>query len=239
MFPLHTTILCAICWLADPGSARVEGSYLYFPATSFDGKPSARVEPYVPHEGDLVLFNDHKLMWQILYRVALTEPPDHSGIVVLRPDGTPALLESGPDDGEYVCILDALPRLRNFQGTIWIRRCKRRLTKEQSAKLTQFALAQEGKRYAVWRLLLQGTPFRSRGWLQSKYFAKTYLDRGRWLCSELVVAAGTIAGLFDPEIHKANAMYPRDIIDNHVYDLSVTWDDPGIWSSCQPVAPSR
>ncbi len=239
MSPVLSSILCAVCALADAGSVEWGESYLYFPVRLPNGCPTTRVERYTPHEGDLVLFDDHKLMWKLLYPLAWTTPPDHSGIVILKQDGTPALLESGPDDGEYVTIVDALPRLQGFQGTLWIRRCKKPLSAERSSQLTDFAYAQEGKRYAIWRMLLQGTPFRSRGWLRSKYFGKTILDRDRWLCSEIVVAAGTVAGLFDPQVHKSNVIYPRDLIDNHIYDLSDTWEDPGIWSAYPPLPSSR
>ena len=192
-------LLLAALMVARPTTPVPEGSYLYFPATRPDGRRCARVEPYCPREGDLVLFDDELWYWHLLYRFpAMTEPPDHSGIVILRPYGTAALLESGPDNNNYVRIQDAIPRLTAFKGTIWIRRVKKPLVAEHSAALTNFALAQEGKRYAIWRLLMQGTPFRARG----KY-----------------------AG-------KANILYPRDIIDNHAFDFSDTWEDPGIWSAC-------
>jgi hypothetical protein len=230
------TFLLAVCLLANPSTPAPEGSYLYYPVTGPDCRTRARVELYIPHEGDLVLFDDDCWYWHILYRFpAMTEPPDHSGIVVLKPDGTPALLESGPDDSDYVLIQDAIPRLNAFKGTIWIRRLKKPLDPEHSARLTNFALAQEGKKYAIWRLLLQGTPFRCRGKYSGKWRGKTYMNRNRWLCSELVITAGTHAGLFDPKIHKANILYPRDIIDNHVFDFSDTWEDPGVWSSCPPI----
>ena len=53
--------------------------------------------------------------------------------------------------------------------------------------LSKFALAQDGKRYAIFRLLLQGTQFRNRGPLRELFLASTELDRSSWICSELVV----------------------------------------------------
>src|SRR5262249_13642462 len=160
---------------------------------------------------DLVFFDDHSLFWTLLFAWAGTGPPLHVGIVVKRSDGSPAILEAGPDDWVWVTLQDVAGRLRqferDFQGTITIRRCKQALNAEQSQALTRFAEVQEGKRYAVLRLLLQGTPLRSRGPIGEMFLAHTYLDRWSWFCSELVVAGGTIAGLF-PDTVKANATYP-------------------------------
>jgi hypothetical protein len=189
-----------------------------------------QVTPYRPREGDLIFYDDHSLMWTILFAWAGTGPPLHMGIVVKRPDGTPAVLEAGPDDKLRVYILDLPARLRDFKGTITIRRCKTALTAEQSAAMTKFAQAQEGKRYAVLRLLLQGTRFRSRGPIRELFLGATYLDRSSWICSEIAVAAGTIAGLFNPNVVKANVTYPLDIVDNHRFNLSRNWHDPEVWS---------
>jgi hypothetical protein len=103
------------------------------------------------------------------------------------------------------------------------------LTPEQSAALTCFALAQEGKKFAVGRLALQITPFRCRLGLRHWLFARTCLDRNRWICSENVVAAATVAGLLDPRVHCANAMYPRDLAYDEHYDLSAAYHEPVLW----------
>jgi hypothetical protein len=196
--------------------------------------PHLHVEAYTPREGDMVFFDDHSTMWKVLYKMAGTDMPDHTGIVVTLPDGRPALLEAGPDDGRlagpYIRLVEATARISTYPGTLWVRRLKTPLTKEQSARLTEFALAQEGKRYAVCRLLLQGTPFRCRGPVRDKLFGGTDLNRCSYLCAELVVAAGTSIGLFDPKIHHANSIYPHDIFDDKTYDLSKTWYPAGLWS---------
>ena len=80
---------------------------------------------------------------------------------------------------------------------------------EQAEKLTQFSQAQEGKSYSWMRLLMQGTPARPRGPFRKWCFGKTCLDRDRWTCGELTAAAATTAGILDPKVHFANAMYPR------------------------------
>jgi hypothetical protein len=157
------------------------------------------------------------------------------GIVVKKADGNLAILEAGPDDTVWVSLLDLEKRLRQFTadndgGTITIRRCKKTLTKEKSASLTKFAHAQDGKRYAVGRLLLEGTCLRVRGPIRELVLGKTYLDRDSWMCAELAVAAGTLVKLIEPAAVKANATYPQDIVDNRRHDLSANWHDPAVWS---------
>jgi hypothetical protein len=191
-----------------------------------------RAVPYTPREGDLVFYDDHSQVWTALFAAAGTGPPTHMGIVVKKPGGTPAVLEAGPDDTLWVRLLDAGPRLRqfdrDFHGTVLVRRCQVRLTPEKSAALTAFALAQDGKRYAALRLLAQGTWFRARGPLEP-WLARTHLDRGAWICSELAVAAGTVAGLFDPQVVRANATYPRDLVSDGRHDLRACWEPPARW----------
>jgi hypothetical protein len=220
------------CLLCGSPAADRPGSYLHRLAPGPDGQWRHRVDVYVPRPGDLVFFDDHSRKWEALYRWRGSGPPFHSGIVFALPDGSPALLEAGPDDTLWVEILDAVPRLQSFQGDIWVRQLRRPLCPEKSAELTAFALRQQGKRYALGRLLLQGTPIRCRGERRCKWWGKTRLDRCSWLCSEVVVAAGTVAGLFDPRVHFANAIYPRDIIfDDKYADLGATWHEAARWTA--------
>jgi hypothetical protein len=141
-------------------------------------------------------------------------------------------LEAGPNDTIWVTIQDVGPRLNKFHedyhGTITIRRCKQALTPEKSAALTKFAMAQDGKRYAIVRLLIQGTRFRNRGPIRELFLARTDLDRSSWICSELVVAAGTVAGLF-PNTVKSNVTYPLDLVNNRRHDLSRIWYEAETW----------
>jgi len=193
-----------------------------------------QIIPYHPREGDLIFYDDKSLVWTALFLWAGTGPPLHMGIVVKKSDGTLAVLEAGPDDTTRVAILDVATRLpqfdRDFKGSkVTIRRCRKELTKEQSAALTKFAEAQDGKRYAVLRLLLQGTCLRSRGPIRELFLGETVLDRSSWICSELSVAAGTVAGLF-PKSVKANVTYPLDLVDNRRHDLSRIWQDAAPWS---------
>jgi len=187
------------------------------------------VAPYVPCEGDLVFYDDKSVFWTILFAWAGTGPPLHMGIVVKGEDGKFQILEAGPDDKLKVYLLELNSRLKDFKGTITIRRCKVKLTEEKSAALTKFAKEQDGKPYAVIRLLLQGTSLRSRGPVREMFLAGTYLDRWSWICSELSVAAGTVAGLFDPAVVRANVTYPRDIVDNQRFNRSKTWHRAETW----------
>jgi hypothetical protein len=139
-------------------------------------------------------------------------------------------LEAGPDCHRQVYLLDLSGRLHSFKGRIWIRSLQCPLTPEQSASLTEFALAQEGKGYPVLRLLGQITPFRARGVVRAQLFGKTAYDRGRWICSELVAAALAYSGIVDPRAMPANATYPRDFMHNRRYDLR-RWDEAALWSS--------
>jgi hypothetical protein len=194
-----------------------------------DGKIRKESQPYLPREGDLVFYDDHSLVWNILFAWAGSGPPLHMGIVIRRPGGSLGVLEAGPNDTIKVHIIGVAKRFDEFKGTITVRRCKTPLSTEKSTALTKFALAQDGKPYAVLRLLLQGTWFRRRGPVRELFFAHTYLDRWSWICSELAVAAGTVAGLFDPQVVRANVLYPEDLVDNHRFDLSRHWHGPETW----------
>lgn len=214
-------------------SPQTSGSFVIESSTSSDGICHPLFTPYSPHEGDLVFFDDGSVFWGVLYKIAWTGPPFHTGMIVKRPDGCLALLEAGPNDTDNIYLLDVLPRLQAFKGLIRIRRLKYDLSPEQSAAMTHFAVEQEGKRYAAWRLLLQGTPFRARGPLRSRLFGATKVNRDSWLCAELAIAAGTVAGIFNPQLIYSNCTYPIDIVDNSVHpELSHVYLDAVVWSAC-------
>jgi len=224
--------IALLTWLACGQTAdKQQGSYVFQYEPGPNGQLLARARPYVPQPGDLVFFDDHNKMWGLCYKTVGSGPPFHSGLVIALPDGTPAIIESGPDDTMWVRILALPSRLQGFEGDVWIRQVKHPLTPEQNAKLTEWALKQDHKHYALWRLLLQATPIRCRNDLQCKLFGATRLDRNRWLCSELVVAGATVAGLFDSKVHFANAIYPRDIIFDNKYDLSDKWHEARFFSA--------
>jgi hypothetical protein len=221
--------LLLLAGLAEGEGEKKNTGYLV-PAKA--GAVKALPEPYLPREGDLIFYDDHNLFWTALFLWAGTGPPLHVGIVVKKDDGALAVLEAGPDDTVWVTIQDVTTRLPKFHedyhGTITIRRSKQDLSREKSEALTKFAKAQDGKRYAVLRLLIQGTRFRYRGPIRELFLARTDLDQSSWICSELVVAAGTVAGLF-PDTVKSNVTYPLDLVNNRRHDLSRVWHDGEIW----------
>jgi hypothetical protein len=218
---------------AAPAAAEPQPTGFVAPPAKKDAPP-VEPKPYIPREGDLIFYDDHNPIWTALFLMAGTGPPLHMGIVIKKEDGTLAVLEAGPDDTIWVRILDVETRLPQFQkdykGTITIRRCKQALGAEKSEALTRFALAQDGKRYAIFRLMIQGTQLRNRGPVRELFLARTDLDRSTWICSELAVAAGTIAGLF-PKSVKSNVTYPLDLVDNRRHDLSRGWHDAEIWQA--------
>ncbi len=225
MAPTLYSLLAAV--ILCPGSEQHSAGYL-----APDPGSGKQAQPYEAREGDLIFFDDHSPIWTVLFLWAGTGPPLHTGIVVKRYNGSLAILEAGPDDSIWVTIQTVADRLHqfdnDFHGTITIRCCQKQLSREQSKALTYFAEAQEGKQYAVLRLLLQGTPFRSRGPIRELVLGQTSLDRWSWICSELVVAAGTVAELF-PSTVKANVTYPLDLVTNKRHDLSRVWQDAQTW----------
>ena len=194
-----------------------------------------RTAPYSPREGDMVFFNDHSTKWGMLYKFVGSDAPYHVGLIFKKPDGRCAIVEAGPNDTLHCRVLELAPRLHGWEHTLQIRGCKKMLTPEQSAEMTKWALAQDGKRYALGRLLLQATPVRCRAPLRKSLFGATYTDRDSYLCAELVIAGGTVGGLFDPQLHKGNTIYPRDIIQDDIHDLSRLYHEAQIWLPQKPI----
>src|SRR2546423_1797862 len=144
--------LCSLLAGAAPADAPPPGaSYLYQPAFCIDWTLRGPAEAYVPQPGDIMLRLDSSTFWRVTHYLALAFDPNGSGIVFARPDGTLAVLEAGPNDTMWVQTLDLLPHLQEYacSGRVWIRRRCMPLTKEESCRLTAFALAQDGKRFAL------------------------------------------------------------------------------------------
>jgi hypothetical protein len=222
--------------------AATGGSYLYQPAFCLDELKREPAQPYLPQPGDIMLRLDHSIFWRVTHYMALAFDPNGSAIVFARPDGTPAILEAGPNDTLWVRTLDLLPHLCEYaaEGRVWVRKRKVPLTPEQSAKLTAFALAQDGKRFALHRLGVQLTPFRSRGPIRTAFMGKPRGDRWCYFCSELVCEACVAAGLLDAERTRPSATYPCDLfygrslnpfIDKHL-DINAWWCPPARWTDC-------
>jgi len=237
-------LLSALCLAAAPVQAGPcpDQSFLYQPAFRIDDALRLPAEPYVPQPGDIMLRLDNSRFWRVTHYLALAFDPNGSGIVFRRPDGTLAVLEAGPNDTRWVSTPDLLPHLREYAdaGRVWIRRRKVPLTPEQSRRLTEFAMAQDGKRFALIRLGGQLTPLRSRGPIRTYFLGKPRGDRASYFCSELVLEACVAAGLLDPERTRPAATYPRDLffgrslnlfIDRHL-DVNAWWCPPARWTYC-------
>ncbi len=242
MLPLTSSLLCLTLLAGPLESAKPAGSYLYQPAFCIDEVLRGPAEAYVPQPGDIMLRLDHSVFWRITHYMALAFDPNGSGIVVARPDGSLAVLEAGPRDTMWVRTEDLLPHLKEYTdiGRCWIRKRKVPLTPEQSARLTAFACAVDGKRFALQRLGLQLTPFRTRGPLRTYFVGKPHGNRFSYFCSELVCEACVAAGLLDPARTRPSATYPHDLfygrsynlfIDHHL-DVNEGWHPPARWVDC-------
>jgi hypothetical protein len=240
MLPLLSLILA----LSNPPAvAPAPGSFLYQPAFCIDDVLRCPAEPYVPQPGDIMLRLDGSKFWRITHYMALAFDPNGSAIVFARPDGSLAVLEAGPNDTMFVGTRDLLPHLQEYAdvGQVWIRKRRVPLTPEQSAKLTEFALAQDGKRFALFRLGVQLTPFRSRGPIRTCFMGKWHGgERSNYFCSELVCETCIAVGLLDEARTRPSATYPRDLfygrsfnpwIDHHL-DINACWYPPARWTSC-------
>jgi hypothetical protein len=227
-----------------PGGSEVEcgGSFLYQPAFKIDEELRGPAEAYLPQPGDIMLRLDKSIFWRVTHYMALAFDPNGSAIVFARPDGSLAILEAGPNDTMWVGTPDMLPHLKEYAaaGRVWIRRRCVPLTPEQSCRLTEFALSQDGKRFAIGRLGQQLTPFRSRGPIRTRFVGKPKGDRASWFCSELVTEGCVAAGLLDPERTRPSATYPHDLffgrsynlfIDHHL-DVNAGWYPPARWTDC-------
>lgn len=190
-----------------------------------------QAQAYVPQPGDILLYDDFNPLFHFAFWFARTAPPTHTSIVIAREDGSSALLElTGPRViTAKVAIVDVEPRLAHYPGVVMVRRIRQPLTAQQSRELTRFAQGQVGKSFAVGRVALQATLLSPRFGLGRTLFGHTYLDRDRWFCSELVVAACATCGSVDPRAHCANALYPRDLAVDETLDLSHWYHPPVVW----------
>jgi hypothetical protein len=233
-------LLC-LSWLAGVGPDAGAVGFLYQPAYSTDLCLCPPATPYLPQPGDLMFCTDYTLFWTVTHNWAGAGHPHHSGIVVARPDGRLAVMEAGPYDTLRIRVLDIGPHLEIYTEMgepIWIRRRRYPLTPEQCAALTDFALAQDGKRFALIRQGAQLTPLRVRGSWRTEYLGKPHPDRCAYFCSELVTEALVAAGLLDWAIARPAATYPSDLffdcsknryLNEHL-NLSAGWEPPARWT---------
>jgi hypothetical protein len=244
MDALIVTLVSAACAFVGPDQPEACHSFLYDPSYCLDTVLRGSPRPYAPQPGDIMVYTDDNVFWEITHDLALAGQPHGSGIVVRRPDGSLGILEAGPNDTLHIRVLDVLPHLHEYEvkGPVWIRQRKTPLTPEQSATLTEFALRQDGKRFAVGRLGVQLTPFRTRGPLRTYFLGKPKGDRNAYFCSELVVEAAVAAGLIDPETARPSATYPHELFYDHSFNLYLNrhfsladcWEPPARCLSCPP-----
>jgi hypothetical protein len=247
MVALVCSMLLAGSVAAEPAptaAAGSIGSYLYQPCYELDDKLRGPARPYWPQPGDIMLATDGNFFWTFTHWLAGAGQPHNSGIVVARPDGSLGLLEAGPNDTLHVRILDLLPHLTEYsqKGPVWLRRRTIPLTAEQCARLTEFAQAQDGKRFALIRLAGQLTPFRSRGPLRTYFLGKPHGNRCSYFCSELVTEACVAAGLLDAATARPAATYPHELFFdrspnlylNQHFRLAPAWDPPARWMPTVP-----
>jgi hypothetical protein len=239
-------VLSAGCLQPPAEAPQPIGSFLYQPAFIIDDVWVGDPRACVPQPGDIMLRLDGSVFWRVTHYMALAFDPNGSGIVFARPDGSLAILEAGPNDCMWCKTMDLLPHLKNYadKGRVWIRRRCTPLTPEQSAQLTDFALKQEGKHFALQRLGWQLLPFRNRGPLRTYVMGKSNPNRISYFCSELVCEACIAAGLLDPERTRPSATYPCDLffgtslnifINRHL-DVNAGWHPPARWTD-QPPTP--
>lgn len=243
------SLLC-VANLGQAPAAKVSDSYLWQPSYHIEHVLRGPARPYEIQPGDIVFAADGKIFWKVMHHLAGTGNPTHSAIAFRRTDGTMAILEAGPHDTLFIRTLDAVPHLTSYEaeGRVWIRRRAVPLTKEQSDRLTEWAMIQDGKKFAIKRLGEQLFFFRPRGPLRTSWYAdKPHgLDRETFYCSELVMESLAYAGLVDFDTTRPAATYPRDIFKDNSLNpylhkhlkLAPCWDPPARWTSIAGVCDS-
>ncbi len=230
-----------------PGPA---ASFLCQPSYELDYALRGPMRSYTPQPGDIVMAADTSKFWKIMHNLAGTSDPTHSMVVFALPDGKMGILEAGPHDTLKCRTLDALPHMMSYEaeGRVWVRRRPVPLTPEQSARLTEFALATDGRQFALGRLAAQLTAFRTRGPVRTWFIGKPRgIDQKNYFCSELVCESLVYAGVLDPLTTRPSATYPRDLFMDHSpnpflnrhFKLAPCWDPPARWTSadCPVISP--
>jgi hypothetical protein len=237
MLPL---LFVSVLAAAEPDGC---GSYLYQPSYCLDDEKRLPARPYQPQPGDIMLATDNKFFWTWTHILAGTGHPHHTGVVFQHPCGGMAILEGGPHDTIRIRVIDAQWNLREYEkyGPVWLRARKTPLTPEQSKCLTDFALQQDGKFFALGRLGQQLTIFRTRGPIRTSCVGRPRgPNRFSYFCSELALEALVAAGALDAATTRPSATYPRDIFKdaspnpfiNKTIPWSCDWEPPALWTSC-------
>jgi hypothetical protein len=214
-------------------------SYLYEPAYAMDKHLRGNPRAYVPQPGDVMLGTDDNWFWKVTHDLAFAGEPHNSAIIVQKRDGSLGVLEAGPNDCVWVKTVDMLPHLKEYadKGPVWIRKRKMPLTPEQNERLTAWAEKQEGKRFALGRLLMLLSPIRDRGPIRTHFLGKPHGDRSSFYCSELVLESCVAAGLIDRATARPSASFPHDLFFDQSYNPYISkhlplvhdWEPPARW----------
>jgi hypothetical protein len=222
---------CLLACLFGPHQCPAEEPLLLqVPACRAGGAGRNVLECYAPQPGDLILFSYRKPLRTMIWLLGQSPGASHSAMVVRRPNGSLALLEArGPSSG--VMLSDLPSRFRSYYGRICVRRLLTPLSPEQSARLTAFACAQDGKPFSTTAMLavLWGGPVRRprRGCAGPEE-----LDPSAWFCSQLTAAAGVAAGIIDPCVSRPKTTDPEDLKSDRRLDLSACWAQPQRYQRC-------
>jgi hypothetical protein len=233
---MTNVVPCLLACLLGPHQCLAEEPLLLrVPANCACGVGRNILECYDPQPGDLVLFSYYKPLRNLIFFLAHSGGATHTALVVRRANGTLALLEApGP---KFPVMLSDLPsRFRAYQGRIWVRRLRTPLSPEQSARLTAFACAQEGKPFSGTAVLatLWGRPVRRP---RMGCAGPEELDPPAWFCSSLTAAAGIAAGVIDPCVSRPKTTDPEDLKSDRCLDLSACWAQPLRYQHCGPRLP--
>jgi hypothetical protein len=199
--------------------------YLYEPALSVDHLLRLPARVYVPQAGDIFFSTDQRFVAKFAHTIVHSGAPHHSGIVFALPDGSPALLEGGPNGTTRIRVRDFTVQANSYfpENRVWIRQRSVPLTPEQSRRLTVFALCAADRPFAEMRLFSQANPLlRAKGPLRTRLFGRPHAAhfdpdnpepgmRRKYFCSELVTEGCVAAGLLPPDTTRPMSMYPREL----------------------------
>lgn len=229
-------LLCCAFLTAGEPEEPLHG-YLDQPAYSIDKQRRGPSVQYDPRPGDVLLLSNPNWAWSTAYFISGTGAPGHTALVARMSDGSFGLIEAGFNEEPFVKFTSLAERLRDYPGSVWVRRRKSPISVEQSAILTQYGCAVDGKRYGVLRLLAQLTPFRTRGPIRTQFIGKPKGIRSSYICSEVVLEGLVYAGILDAETTRPSATYPKDMFfdeSNNPYiskhlPLACGWEVPSLW----------
>src|SRR4051794_10851240 len=114
MGPLLCLALAAGPVSLTPGDHCAVSSFVYQPAFCMDYELRGPAVPYVPQAGDIFVCTGREMWAKVGHWLAGAYAPQHSGIVFLRPDGRPALLEGGPNNTLYCRAMELIPQLQTY-----------------------------------------------------------------------------------------------------------------------------